>query len=185
MDLETRRIDQIDRDQIDRQLIAILSEGLPIVSRPYEAIAATLGTSEADIVARIETLRAEEALSRFGVIVRHREIGYRANAMVVWDVPDDEVTALGLRLATEPCVTLCYRRPRGKDWPYNLFTMIHGISRPETLERLQEMIERCGLRGINNDVLFSTRRFKQRGAQYGQKTLDGEEKSKHIEAAAS
>lgn len=179
MGLETRHKDLIERDQIDRQLIAILSEGLPIVSRPYEAVAQTLGTSAVDIVARIENLRAEEALSRFGVIVRHREIGYRANAMVVWDVPDDEVTALGHRLATEPCVTLCYRRPRARDWPYNLFTMIHGISRPETLERLQEMIERCALQDINNDVLFSTRRFKQRGARYG------EEKPQHIEAAAS
>lgn len=165
MDLETRH-----RDTIDRQLIAILSEGLPIVSRPYEAVAATLGTSEADVVARIENLRVQEALSRFGVIVRHREIGYRANAMVVWDVPDDRVSVLGKELAKEPCVTLCYRRPRGKDWPYNLFTMIHGTSRAETLSRLQEMIERCELQDINQDVLFSTRRFKQRGASYGDKT---------------
>jgi DNA-binding Lrp family transcriptional regulator len=157
------------RDTIDRQLIAILSEGLPIVSRPYEAIAATLGTSEADVVARIENLKAQEALSRFGVIVRHAEIGYRANAMVVWDVPDGRVSMLGKELAKEPCVTLCYRRPRAKDWPYNLFTMIHGTSRTQTLSRLQEMIERCELQGIDRDVLFSTRRFKQRGANYGDK----------------
>lgn len=180
MGLETRH-----RDTIDRQLIGILSRGLPIVPRPYEAIATALGTSEADIVARIENLRAEEALSRFGVIVRHREIGYRANAMVVWDVPDERVSELGRRLATEECVTLCYRRPRGNGWPYNLFTMIHGISRQETLGRLQDMIERCELQDIAQDVLFSTRRFKQRGALYGEKKPDGERKYELKGAAAS
>lgn len=158
----------MERDIIDRQLIAVLSEGLPIVARPYEAVATRLATSEADIVRRIKRLETEGALSRFGVIVRHHEIGYRANAMVVWDVPDDQVRELGRRFADEDCVTLCYRRPRGEGWPYNLFTMIHGISRDETLANLKDMIARCGLKDIPHDVLFSTRRFKQRGARYGQ-----------------
>lgn len=169
----------MERDIIDRRLIAVLSEGLPIVARPYEAVAAELGTSEADIVERIKRLEAEGALSRFGVIVRHHEIGYRANAMVVWDVPDDEVRDLGRRFADEACVTLCYQRPRRDGWPYNLFTMIHGITREETLAILQDMIKRCGLDDISHDVLFSTRRFKQRGARYG------EEKPGVGEAAAS
>lgn len=169
----------MERDIIDRQLIAVLSEGLPIVARPYEAVAADLGTSEADIIERIKKLEVEGALSRFGVIVRHHEIGYRANAMVVWDVPNDEVGDLGRRFADETCVTLCYQRPRGEGWPYNLFTMIHGISRDETLANLEDMIARCGLDDIPHDVLFSTRRFKQRGARYG------EEKPHIGEVAAS
>lgn len=169
----------MERDQIDRQLIAVLSKGLPITSRPYEAVAAALGTSEADVIARIQRLEAEEALSRFGVIVRHKEIGYRANAMVVWDVPDDRVSALGRQLAAEPCVTLCYRRPRRDGWPYNLFTMIHGISREETLQNLEDMTGHCKLLDIPRNILFSTRRFKQRGAHYG------EDKTLVREAAAS
>lgn len=169
----------MERDIIDRQLIAVLSEGLPIVARPYAAVAADLGTCEADIVERIKRLEAEGALSRFGVIVRHHEIGYRANAMVVWDVPDDAVRDLGRRFADETCVTLCYQRPRGEGWPYNLFTMIHGITREETLANLSAMIARCGLDDTPHDVLFSTRRFKQRGARYG------EDKSQMREAAVS
>lgn len=162
----------MERDKIDRQLIAVLSKGLPIVSRPFEAVALELGTSEADIIARIKRLEADEALSRFGVIVRHKEIGYSANAMVVWDIPDDRVSELGQELASEDCVTLCYRRPRRDGWPYNLFTMIHGISREETLANLENVTLRHGLEDTARDILFSTRRFKQRGASYGEKSSE-------------
>ncbi len=157
----------MERDIIDRQLIAVLSEGLPIVARPYAAVAADLGTCEADIVERIKRLEAEGALSRFGVIVRHHEIGYRANAMVVWDIPDAAVGEIGEKLAALDYVTLCYRRPRRlPDWPYNLFCMIHGRDR-KTVEALaEEAAAAAGAVDFPRSVLFSTRQFKQRGARY-------------------
>lgn len=157
----------MELDKTDRQLIAVLSKGLPLVPKPYEAVAQRLGTDEADVVARIQRLEAEGALSRFGVIVRHKEIGYSANAMVVWDFDDKDVGDIGRQFAAEDCVTLCYRRPRRDGWPFNLFTMIHGTSRDETLARLDEMTRRLGLRDVPRDILFSTRRFKQMGARYG------------------
>jgi hypothetical protein len=100
-------------------------------------------------------------------VVRHHELGYGANAMVVWDVPDEQVASLGHCLAGFDFITLCYRRPRHLPrWRYNLYCMIHGKSRDEVLSHLEWMVGHCGLSALPHAVLFSRRRFKQRGAHY-------------------
>ncbi len=151
----------------DRELIAAIQQGLPLVSRPYAAVAAQLGQAEAEVIARLAALQDAGLIKRMGVVVRHRALGYRANAMVVWDVPDNELERVGRLLAAETCVTLCYQRPRRlPDWPYNLFSMIHGRERNIVLRRLAQIIEFHGLQAIAHSVLFSSRSFKQRGAHY-------------------
>jgi DNA-binding Lrp family transcriptional regulator len=85
----------------------------------------------------------------------------------VWDVPDDQVRDTGQRLGLCPEVSLCYRRPRRlPDWPYNLFTMIHGHDRAQVEATLAALAEREQVAHLRRDVLFSTRRFKQCGARY-------------------
>lgn len=154
-------------DAADRQLLAALAQGLPLAPRPFAEIGARLGLSEQEIIARLERLKRGGVIKRFGVVVRHHELGYRANAMVVWDVPDAEVAALGQCLAGFDFITLCYRRPRRlPHWPYNLYCMIHGRSREEVLAHLEWMVNRCGLQRLPHAVLFSRRRFKQCGARY-------------------
>jgi len=154
-------------DNTDQSLIRAIQRGLPLVSRPYAQIAADLGLDEASVLARIDRLKREGIIKRLGVVVRHRELGYRANAMVVWDVPDEEVTELGRCLSHFDFVTLCYRRPRRlPQWRYNLFCMIHGQDREAVLEKYRMLVKRCGLEDIPRAVLFSRRRFKQRGAVY-------------------
>ena len=115
----------------------------------------------------IEGWLATGLIKRFGVVVRHRELGYQANAMCVWDVPDDAAHALGARLAREPLVTLCYRRARAlPDWPYNLFCMVHGRRRVDVEREIEAIRVRCSVGGYPSAVLFSQRCFKQRGARY-------------------
>jgi hypothetical protein len=100
-------------------------------------------------------------------VVSHRALGYRANAMVVWDVPDDRVDDCGRRLAALAFVTLSYRRPRRlPDWPYNLFAMIHGKDRAQVRGEIEAATRAAGLDGCGRAVLFSRRCFKQRGARY-------------------
>lgn len=154
-------------DEADRRLLAAIQHGLPLVSQPYAEIAARLGMSQEKIVARLARLKDNGVIRRFGVVVRHRELGYSANAMVVWDVPDEQVTELGRCLAGFDFITLCYRRPRRlPQWRYNLYCMIHGKSREEVLAHLEWMVNHCGLQTSPHEVLFSRRRFKQRGAIY-------------------
>lgn len=155
-------------DPVDLALLEAIEDGLPLVAEPYAELGRRLGLSEGEVLARLWLLQTHGVIKRFGVVVRHHELGYRANAMVVWDIPDAEVAELGRRLSGFACVTLCYRRPRRlPGWPYNLFTMIHGRDRGEVLERVAELVGVCGLEDIEHQVLFSRRRFKQRGARYG------------------
>jgi len=151
----------------DRELIAAIQQGLPLVSRPYATIGAQLGLGEPEVIARLAELQDAGMIKRMGVVVRHRALGYRANAMVVWDVPDERVDELGQQLGRQDCVTLCYQRPRrAPDWPYNLFCMVHGRDRDDVLACIRGMIEGLGLEALEHAVLFSGRRFKQRGACY-------------------
>jgi DNA-binding Lrp family transcriptional regulator len=152
----------------DQQLLAAVQDGLPLTPRPYAAIGAKIGLCEDEVIAGLRRLIDDGVIKRFGVIVRHHELGYRANAMVVFDIPDEKVRAAGERLATLPFVTLCYRRPRRPPlWPYNLFCMIHGQDRAVVLEQIAQASAAAGLDGVARAVLFSARRFKQQGARYG------------------
>lgn len=154
-------------DAWDLALLDALQPGLPLVARPYAAVGVQLGMAESEVLARLQRLLDTGIIKRLGIVVRHHELGYRANAMVVWDVADSEVDELGGCLARFEFITLCYRRPRHTPhWPYNLFCMIHGRGRNEVLANVRLLVERCGLEGIPRAVLFSRRRFKQRGAVY-------------------
>jgi DNA-binding Lrp family transcriptional regulator len=151
----------------DRKIIAALEDGLPLVPEPYQVLAERVGTGEGDIRRRIAEMTAEGIFGRFGVIVRHREIGYRVAAMVVWDIPDDEVQEAAAGLAAQQDVHLCYRRPRRlPEWPYNIFTMLHGRSRDDIDRQLAAIAAATGLQDIPRSVLYTRRRFKQRGPRY-------------------
>jgi DNA-binding Lrp family transcriptional regulator len=154
-------------DPRDRALLRALADGLPLSARPYAEVGAGLGMSECEVRTRLQRLLASGIVKRFGLVVHHRALGYRANAMVVWDVPDADVDATATVLAGSPGVTLCYRRPRrGPDWPYNLFCMIHGRDRAAVLARIAAIASHAALAHAPRAVLFSRRCFKQRGATY-------------------
>ena len=154
-------------DEAGRRLVSVLQEGLPLFMRPFALIAERIGASEGEVMGRIGNWLEDGAIKRFGVVVRHRELGYTANAMLVHDIPDQRVAELGRALAEEPAVTLCYRRPRVlPDWPYNLFCMIHGRERGEVEGIIAELRRRHGIEDCAHDVLFSLTRFKQNGARY-------------------
>ena len=118
----------------ERRLLIALQEGLPLAPRPFAVLGDAAGIGEAEVLEQIRQWTAAGLIRRLGVIVRHRELGYRANAMVVWDVPDTLVRPLGINLAQQAGVTLCYRRTRARPrWDYNLYCMIHGKSREVVL----------------------------------------------------
>lgn len=151
-------------DVIEQKLIAALQPGLELVSRPFARLGERAGMSESEVLARVAGWIDERLIKRFGVVVRHHELGYRANAMVVFDAPDQDVDRIGRQLAAEAAVTLCYRRTRSPPhWPYNLYCMVHGRSREEVQPVIERLSRLAGLPGL---TLFSTRRFKQCGARY-------------------
>jgi DNA-binding Lrp family transcriptional regulator len=155
--------------EFEKCLIEAMSQGLPLVSHPYAEIAKQIGSTEAKVVEGIQGLVQRGDIKRFGVVVRHRKLGYRANGMVVWDIPDERLAELGSCIGQYNFVTLCYQRPRRlPDWPYNLFSMVHGHDRSEVINQVDFIVEQCGLEQFAHEILFSGRCFKQRGAIYSQ-----------------
>jgi len=154
-------------DSVDRQLIELLQQGLPLVSRPYAKIAEKLDLTEDEVLIRVAKLKQQGVIKRLGVVVNHRRLGYKANAMVVFDVPDSLISQIGDHVSQFNFVNLCYQRPRqGNQWPYSLYCMIHGKNRETVLKQLDHLIESCGLQQFKREILFSKQCFKQRGALY-------------------
>ncbi len=148
------------------RLITALQSGLPVCKEPYKVLARNWNMSEQEVVHGIRRLVERGIFKRFGSVVNHRRLGYVANAMVVWDIPDDAVDAIGQTLAREPAVTLCYRRRRQPPvWPYNLYTMLHGKNREQVLTMLADIRRRHRI-DWPCIPLFSRRCFRQRGARY-------------------
>jgi DNA-binding Lrp family transcriptional regulator len=151
----------------ERRLLAALQDGLPFDSAPFQALGRRVGLDDGAVMGLIRHWLADGLLKRFGVVVRHHELGFRANAMCVWDIPDEQVGEAGRALAAEPAVTLCYRRERAlPHWRYNLFCMIHGRTREAVLAVRHDIAARLELERWPGEVLFSVRRFKQQGARY-------------------
>jgi DNA-binding Lrp family transcriptional regulator len=151
----------------ETRLVVALADGLPLVEKPYAALAAAAGADERSVIQALRLWLRTGVIRRFGVVVRHRPLGYHANAMVVWDVPCDAVRGTARRLAALPQVTLCYRRARQlPDWPYNLFCMVHGRERGAVRRAIEEATRAAGLEGFAREILFSGACHVQRGARY-------------------
>jgi DNA-binding Lrp family transcriptional regulator len=149
-----------------QRLVAALQEGLMLVPRPYAALADFAGMSEDDVLATLGDWQHCGLIRRFGVVVRHRPLGFRANAMVVWDTPDALAGDFGRRLAAQPRVSLSYRRERcAPDWNYNLYCMLHGREAGDVLGEVRRIARSTGLDRHGSAVLFSRRCFKQTGAR--------------------
>lgn len=146
-------------------LAALAEDGLPLIPQPFDAWAEALGQPVDEVLAAVRGWVAGGTVSRFGAVVRHHELGWAANAMTVFDVPDEQVDAHGAALAAVPGLNLVYRRERAPGWPYNLFAMAHGRSREETLAVVERATTAAGLGRAPRAVLFSTHRYKQTGGR--------------------
>lgn len=152
------------RDAIDRQLIAATQGGLPLVAEPYRVLADELGLDEAEVVSRLAQLLEDGAIRRIGAIPNHYALGTTANGMSVWDVADEAVADIGVRVGALDFVTHCYERPRHLPlWPYNLFAMVHGRTRAEVRAKVAEIAALIGPAARAHEVLFSTRILKKTG----------------------
>ena len=150
----------------DYLLLAQIAEGLPICSHPYAIMGEKIGLSEAQVIERLTYLQDRGMIKRLGIIVKHATLGYRANAMIVWRIPQAEIDIVAQEMLKFSFVTLCYQRPMLPEWPYNLYCMIHGKNKVTVEKQLAQLIEQCGLETVEKQILFSSRCFKQRGAIY-------------------
>ncbi len=154
-------------DDIDRQLVLVTQQGLPLDPRPYHVIAAQLGLSAEEVMQRLRCMQASGVIRRIAAVPNHYALGYRGNGMTVWDVPDEHIDELGQRVGALEFVSHCYHRPRHlPDWPYNLFAMVHAPSRDEAQQLVEKIAALLGEHDRGHSVLFSSRILKKTGLRF-------------------
>ena len=158
------RVDMAGTDFTDRAIVLATQHGLPLVPRPYHVIAEKLGIDAEEVMARMRRMEEIGVIRRIGVVPNHYAIGYRANGMSVWDVPDECIDELGERVGNLEFVSHCYRRPRKlPQWPYNMFAMVHGKTRDEVEAKVAIIAELLGEHVRAHEILYSTRILKKTG----------------------
>lgn len=151
-------------DDLDRRIITATQSGLPLVKEPYQAIAQQLNIEPELLQQRMQIMLEQGQIRRIGAVPNHYKLGYRANAMSVWNVPDEMIAELGHQLGALSFVSHCYERPRFlPEWPYNLFAMLHGKSKHEVAEKVQEIITLLGEHCAGYELLYSTNILKKTG----------------------
>lgn len=148
----------------ERAIVRRLQDSIPIVAEPFAALGEELRWMPDDLLARLSQWHQSGILRRIGLIVRHRELGFTANAMCVWAADPLRTADAGRVLAGFPEVTHCYERRPHPLFPFNLFAMIHA-GRTEDVHRIRErMTEGAGLTG--GLLLMSTREFKKSSPRF-------------------
>ena len=155
---------QTELDALDRQIIEATQRGLPLSKDPYQDIAQQLDINTEVLIQRMQSMQQSGIIRRIGVIPNHYKLGFSANGMSVWNVPDDKVTQLGKLIGQLDFVSHCYKRPRFQpEWPYNLFAMVHGKTRDEVMKKVNIIAESLAEHSPDHEVLFSTRLLKKTG----------------------
>lgn len=149
----------------ERALLLIVQEEIPLVPEPYREMAERIGASEEQVLSMLGSLLARQVIKRLAAVPNHYALGVTHNGMSVWNVPDERVSEVGAKLGQRTEITHCYRRPRQPGWPYNVFAMVHGMSREEVLSKIDAITREAGLEDCEHDVVFSTRILKKQGTR--------------------
>jgi DNA-binding Lrp family transcriptional regulator len=152
------------KDELDKKVISLIQGDLPVDQRPFAVMAEQIGITEAQFIERVQNLKKQGIIRRFGATLRHQEAGFRSNAMVAWLVPDHRIDEVGEILARFREVTHCYQRKPQNDWPYNLYTMIHGNNRNQCYQIAQQMSLSTGI--DKYELLFSEKEFRKISMEY-------------------
>ena len=148
----------------DQELIRVMQQDLEIVPRPFDAWAQELGIPVEQLFADAQRLLDTKLMRRFSGVLHHRDAGYISNAMAVWEVPEDRINEVGPKMASFAAVSHCYERPVYPDWPYSVFTMVHGRKKDDCMTVVEAIEKETGI--TERALLFSTKEFKKLRVQY-------------------
>ena len=155
---------RIHLDDIDREIVVATQSGLPLAARPFLEIAQRLQIDEQEVIHRMRAMQEQGIIRRIAAVPNHYALGYRANGMTVWDVPDQAIDVLAKQVGALDFVSHCYHRPRHlPNWPYNLFAMVHAQDHQHAMSLVNEIAALLGDNDRGHDVLFSKRILKKTG----------------------
>ncbi len=150
--------------ELEKKIVRELQEGLSLDRRPFSAVAGRLGLTEEQLIEKINEFIDRGIIRRFGATLRHQDIGFVANAMVVWKVEPGLAKEVGKNLAAFPEVTHCYHRKSPPGWPYTVFTMVHGKTEEDCREIARRISSATGIEDYQ--VIFSNRELKKSCMKY-------------------
>ncbi|MCZ7535998.1 MAG: AsnC family transcriptional regulator [Acidimicrobiia bacterium] len=150
----------------DREMavISVTQQDLPLVEEPFAAVGEPVGLTGADVLDVLRTFEDRKLMRRFAAVMNHRSAGFKANAMGVWVIPEDSIEELGQRMAAYAAVSHCYRRPTYPDWPYSVFTMVHGRTAQDCEETIAAISRETGVSEYT--LLWSVKEYKKVRLRY-------------------
>ncbi len=148
----------------EQELVRLLQDDIPVTAEPFAGIGAAVGMSGDEVLAKVKEWIADGTIRRFGAMVRHQKLGYNANAMSAWDVPEERAEEVGRVFAAATEVSHCYQRPRAEGWNFNVFAMIHAATPEECHQVAAGLARQVGIEGF--ELLFSSREFKKISMRY-------------------
>ena len=144
---------------IEQKVLSVLQAGLPRTLTPYKDMAQQIGIETSELLAVLKDWKKQGKLRRIGAIVNHFKVGLPAGAMVVWQVESDRIVEVGQVFAGFEEVSHAYERQTSENWPYNIYTMVHGKS-PEDVQRVvKRMGQACGV--SNCRILVTEKELKK------------------------
>lgn len=154
-----------DFTEVERAILRIVQSNLPDSLTPYADIAREVGTDEETVLALLRSLKEEGPIRRFGASIKHQRAGWNHNAMVAWKVDPAIVEEAGTKAAEHPHISHVYYRPSSApDWPYELYTMIHGRHATAHMDVVEQLRRETPLEEFA--VLESLRELKKTSMTY-------------------
>lgn len=148
----------------DKDIIGLISNDIPLVKEPFKRLALELGIEKDVFLERIKSYKENGLMRKFSAAINHRKIGFRYNAMAVWNIPDSLIVEAGNLMASFPEVSHCYERRRAPYWKYNLYSMIHGKTKEECLSVIRDIAKKTYCKDYK--ILFSSHEYKKQAAKY-------------------
>ena len=170
-----------DLSDLEIETIRVVQEDLPLVERPFAVYGERLGVDEETVLATLGSFQERKLMRRFAAVMNHRSAGFKANAMGVWAVPEDRLDELGPQMASFALVSHCYRRPTYDDWPYSIFTMVHGKNAKDCEATIAALHQETGI--DEYALLWSVKEYKKTRVRYYTDDWD-EWRATHLAPAA-
>ena len=151
-------------DALDKKIIQAMQDEFPVVEKPYEEIAGRIGITEAELLARLQVFKRDGQIRKMGAVLRHREVGFSSNVLCAWAVPGQQIETVAQQMSESTAVSHCYDRNTMPDWPYSVYTMIHGHSREECNAIAEQLAEKTHI--VDRMMLFSVKEWKKTSMRY-------------------
>lgn len=150
----------------EKAVVRALQGDFPLVADPYAQLAESVGLTKEDFLATVKSMQDEKKIRKMGAVLAHRNVGFKANVLVAWAVPQERLEEVARVMVDSPSVSHCYDRNTAPDWPYNFYTMVHGHSREECEQIVHQLADAAGVQ--DRQMLFTKKEWKKQSMRYFQ-----------------